>query len=153
MTDDRFARFESEDDSSGDDRPDPLGTSDQDGDEGAPFSFLSQASAAARPAWLSEFEELANRELGSGSACEQVHPHVAEWYDRAHNAGPLESRDSIQQAMACLSTEVLNAIPDDFFEDLMEIVDEDTLAAWIEYVLFIGRAFEKSLSSGEFDDL
>lgn len=104
------------------------------------------------PAWLRDIEELANRELKDGSSCEQVHPHVARWYEQAHASGPLESRDSILQAMACLSTEVLNSAPDEVLE-LLDVEDEDLLMGWIEYVLFIGRAFEHALKRGEFDDL
>ncbi|MGQ9910165.1 MAG: hypothetical protein ACUVS2_15170 [Candidatus Flexifilum sp.] len=145
MTDDRLTDFEPDD-------PEPDEHDDQpDFEFDLPFNL--RHGAEAHPAWLSEFEELANRELESGSSCEQVHPQVARWYEQAHRSGPLASRDSIQQAMACLSTEVLSTIPDDLYEQLLTIVDEDTLAAWVEYVLYIGRAFEKSLERGDFDDL
>jgi len=155
MADDRFSGSDADDGTDAEDRSDRQSASDSDPDFdfGLPFGFMNNPSATGRPSWLSEFEDLANRELGTGSACEQVHPHVAAWYQKAHEAGPLASRDSIEQAMACLSTEVLNSIPDGLFEKLMEIVDEDTLAAWVEYVLYIGRAFERSLNQGDFDDL
>ncbi|MCS7070268.1 MAG: hypothetical protein NZM00_02105 [Anaerolinea sp.] len=145
MTDDRLTDSQPDD-------PDASGHGDgHDADHGLPFNL--KGSAEGSPAWLSEFEELANRELKGGSSCEQVHPQVARWYEQAHRSGPLKSRDSIQQAMACLSTEVLNTIPDDLYEHLLKVVDEDSLAAWVEYVLYIGRAFERSLERGDFDDL
>jgi hypothetical protein len=108
------------------------------------------------PEWLDEFQELANRELSEldeGASCEQVHPVVARWYEDLMQSEPPESRDSIAQAMACLSTELINQIPDEAFDELMEIMGEDELAAWVEYVLMIGRAFESSLRRGDFDDL
>ncbi|MDX2141557.1 MAG: hypothetical protein SF123_25950 [Chloroflexota bacterium] len=108
------------------------------------------------PEWLGEFQDLANRELsnlGDGASCEQVHPVIERWYDKLMENDPPESRDSIMQAMACLSSEVMNDIPDELFEDLADVMGEDELAGWIEYVLMIGRAFEISLRKGEFDDL
>lgn len=108
------------------------------------------------PQWLDEFQELANRtlgELGEEGSCEQVHPVVADWYEKLMEEEPPSSRDSILQAMACLSTEVANQIPDEVFERLTEIIDEDEIVGWIEYVLMVGRAFEISLRKGEFDDL
>lgn len=119
------------------DKPNPTGASDD-------------------PEWLEEFQDLANRELGEldeAASCEQVHPVIARWYEDLMQGEPPESRDSIAQAMACLSTEIINQIPDEAFEDLLELVDEDELAAWIEYVLMIGRAFENSLRKGDFDDI
>ena len=92
-------------------------------------------------------------DLGDEGSCEQVHPVVAEWYDKLMESEPPPSRDSILQAMACLSTEVASQIPDDVFDKLVELMDEDELVGWIEYVLMVGRAFEISLRKGEFDDL
>ncbi len=108
------------------------------------------------PDWLDEFRDIANRELSSldeSASCEQVHPIVAHWYENLMEGEPPASRDSVLQAMACLSTEILNQIPDDLFDRLMEIVSEDEMAAWVEYVLMVGRAFEVSLRSGDLDDL
>jgi hypothetical protein len=108
------------------------------------------------PNWLDEFQDLANRELGEldeAASCEQVHPVVARWYEDLMQGEPPESRASIAQAMACLSTEIMNQIPDDAYEDLMESMDEEEVAAWIEYVLMIGRAFESALRKGDFDDI
>jgi len=145
--------FDDDDDFAADDKPlhpygTPLGTpEDHDPAKFGPVSFERM------PAWLHDIEELANRELKDGSSCEQVHPHVARWYEQAHANGPLESRDSILQAMACLSTEVLNSAPDEVLE-LLDAESEELLLGWIEYVLFIGRAFEYALKhGGEFDDL
>lgn len=108
------------------------------------------------PEWLNQFEEMANRTLGeldSDASCEQVHPVVEGWYEKLMEGEPPPSRDSILQAMACLSTEIMNQIPDDMFEQVVDVVGEDELAGWVEYVLMIGRAFEISLRNGEFDDI
>jgi len=105
------------------------------------------------PEWLHEFQEMANRELGEGSACDQVHPVIEKWYQQLMQQEPPQSRDAVLQAMSCLSTEILYNSPQDVLDAVLEHVSEDTLATWIEYVLMIGRAFEISLSKGELDDL
>lgn len=105
------------------------------------------------PKWLDEFEDLANRELDEGSSCEQIHPIVERWFQRLIEGEPPQSRDSVMQAMACLSTEVLYSTPDDLIESLTERMSEDDLATWIEHILLIGRAFESALRNGELDDL
>jgi hypothetical protein len=105
------------------------------------------------PDWLNEFEELANRELKAGSSCEQVHPVVERWYHQILEVEPPASRDSVLQAMACLSTEIMHDAPDEISSALLEVLDEDALAGFIEYVLMVGRAFEISLQKGELDDL
>jgi hypothetical protein len=105
------------------------------------------------PKWLNEFEDLANRELEEGSSCEQVHPIVETWFQNLMEKDPPASRDSIMQAMACLSTELMYSAPEDIVEAVLQQVDEDALAGWIEYVLMVGRAFEIALRNGELDDL
>jgi hypothetical protein len=66
---------------------------------------------------------------------------------------PTPSRDSVLQAMACLSTEILYDAPDDVLDAVLEHIDEEALAGWIEYVLMVGRAFEVALRNGDLDDL
>lgn len=105
------------------------------------------------PNWLEEFEDLANQQLDYGSSCEQVHPIVERWYQKLMENDPPESRASVEQAMSCLSTEVLNGLPDDVVESLLEHMTEDDLATWVLHILLIGRAFESGLHSGELDDL
>ncbi|MBI5666951.1 MAG: hypothetical protein HZC41_03015 [Chloroflexi bacterium] len=105
------------------------------------------------PKWLDEFEDLANRELDEGSSCEQIHPIIERWFQRLMEGEPPQSRDSVMQAMACLSTEVLYNSPDDLIESLMANMSEDDLATWIEHILLVGRAFEIALRNGELDDL
>ncbi|NWG16692.1 MAG: hypothetical protein HXY41_08660 [Chloroflexi bacterium] len=105
------------------------------------------------PQWLDEFEDLANRELEEGSSCEQVHPIVERWFQNLMEGEPPESRDSVMQAMACLSTEILYNSPDEFAERLLEHMSEDDLAMWIEHILLVGRAFEIALRNGDLDDL
>ncbi|GEM_PF-469591 len=112
-------------------------------------------SPRREPDWLHEFEELADRELEDGSSCEQVHPIVLNWYENLMDGEPpsANDRDSVLQAAACLTTEIINTIPDDMFDKLTAAFDEDEVAGWIEYVLMIGRAFERSLNNGQLDDL
>lgn len=105
------------------------------------------------PEWLDEFRELADRELGAGSSCEQVHPIVQRWYQHLLESEPPASRDSVLQAMACLSSEILADAPPELFQSAPGQVDEDQLAGWVEYILTVGRAFEISLQNGDLDDL
>lgn len=103
--------------------------------------------------WLEEFEDLANKELDEGSSCEQVHPIIERWYSELLEGEPPESRDSILQAMACLSTEILFDLPEELLSKLTDQVEEDDLLGFIEYVLLVGRAFENALRKGDLDDL
>jgi hypothetical protein len=112
-----------------------------------------QSSSPSDPRWLDEFEDLANQELEDGSSCEQVHPVVEKWFTKLMDGEPPESRPSVMQAMACLSTEVLNNLPDEMVDGLLDYMEEDDLALWVEHILLIGRAFEISLRSGDLDDL
>lgn len=105
------------------------------------------------PNWLDEFEDLANRELDAGSSCPQVHPIIEQWYENLMEAELPPSRDSVLQAMACLSTEIMFDAPEDVLDEVLKHVDEESLAGWIEYVLMIGRAFEAALRDGGLDDL
>ena len=105
------------------------------------------------PDWLDEFEDMANKELGDGSACEQVHPIVEKGYNELLEGEPPTSRDSVIQAMSCLSTEILYDSPEDVLEAVLKHVSEDDLAGFIEYVLRVGRAFEIALQNGALDDL
>lgn len=121
------------------------------------------------PNWLEEFENLANTQLGEGSACKQIHPIIEGWYSRLMNGEPPLSRPSVMQAIACLSTEIIADMPEDLLEllgleedeaesDELEDEDEDEAANnelmfWIQEILMIGRAFQIALDSGELDDL
>lgn len=106
-----------------------------------------------KPQWWDEFEELADQELEAGASCEQVHPIISRWFEQLLTAEPLASRPSIDQAAACLTTEILNSAPEEMIDQLLQIVDEDEVAQFIEQVLYIGRAFERALHNGELDDL
>lgn len=105
------------------------------------------------PDWLDEFRELADRELGAGSSCEQVHPIVQQWYQRLLEREPPPARDSVLQAMACLSSEILADAPPELIEGTSGPAQEDQVAGWIEYILMVGRAFELALQNGDLDDL
>lgn len=109
------------------------------------------------PKWLDELQDLANRVLGAdenGSACEQVHPIIAEWYDKTLEQDPPQSRPAVWQAMSCLATEILiDAEADEVLAPLLDAVDEDHLAMWIETILLIGRSMEQSLNNGDLDDI
>lgn len=107
-----------------------------------------------RPKWLEEFEDLANDRLEGGSSCHQVHPIVENWYMHLMQQEPPISRDSILQAMSCLSTELITDMPDEIFETLFnEDVDYEDITFWIQELLMVGRAFQMALDNGEFDDL
>ncbi len=112
-----------------------------------------QSSSHDDPNWLDEFEDLANQQLEDGSSCEQIHPIVEHWFDELMQNDTLDSRPSVIQALACLSTEVLYNSPDEMIESLLHTMDEDELLIWIEHILLVGRAFESALRSGDLDDL
>jgi hypothetical protein len=103
--------------------------------------------------WWDEFEDLADETLEAGASCEQVHPVVERWFERLMSTEPPVSRPSVEQAVACLTTEILNSAPDDIFQQLLEVVSEDEVAGFVEQMLHIGRAFERALQNGELDDL
>lgn len=112
------------------------------------------------PKWMDEIQDLAEEILGSpdnGSACEQVHPIIARWYDgqlEKMDDEPLEDRSAVWQAVSCLATEILlDAESDESLEPLFTSVDEDTLGMWVEYILMVGRSMEASLRDGDLDDL
>ncbi len=106
-----------------------------------------------RPDWLEEFEELANAQLNDGSACDQVHPIVAAWYTEAMAGDPPQSRDSVWQALYCLTTEVMNDIPESVVVALAGSEVHEDLADWVTELLLVGRAFQIALDSGRLDDL
>jgi hypothetical protein len=106
-----------------------------------------------RPDWLDEFEDLANTQLNDGSACDQVHPIIAAWYNEVMGGNPPPSRDSIWQAMYCLTTEVLNDIPESVVVALAESDVHEDLADWVTELLLVGRAFQIALENGRLDDL
>lgn len=110
-----------------------------------------------RPEWLDDIETFANDQLGEiedGAACKQIHPIMERWYERLMDGEPPESRDSVLQAIACLSTEVFLDMPDNLFEAVMSADDEQMeIIYWIQEILTIGRAFQMSLDKGELDDL
>ncbi|GAB4575438.1 MAG: hypothetical protein Kow0077_26910 [Anaerolineae bacterium] len=104
--------------------------------------------------WLDEFEELANLQLTEGTACTQVHPIVERWLESLLAGDPPESRDSVWQAMSCLTTEVLYKLtPETILDALENQVDEEEVAMWLESVLLVGRAFQMALDRGDLDDL
>lgn len=105
------------------------------------------------PDWLRPIEDLANEQLGHGSACDQVHPIVARWFEQLMQGDPPLSRDAVQQAVSCLATEVYYSTPEEVAEGLENTLDEDDVILWVEQILLIGRAFECALRRGELDDL
>jgi len=111
------------------------------------------ATPEESPEWLRPIEELANEQLGEGSACDQVHPIVARWFERLLEGEPPRSRAAVQQAVSCLATEVYFSTPDEVAEALESALEEEDIILWVEQILLIGRAFESGLRSGELDDL
>jgi hypothetical protein len=114
---------------------------------------VSDEQKKRNPDWLEEFEDLANAQLADGSACAQVHPIVAAWYEEAMAGDPPESRDSVWQAINCLTTEVLEDIPQPVANALEGHDIDDDLSDWVTELLLIGRAFQIALDSGRLDDL
>jgi hypothetical protein len=107
-----------------------------------------------RPKWLDEFENLANSQLASGSACSQIHPIVERWYQKLQTQDRPPSRDSVMQAISCLSTELIEEMPSEIFEAVSNNdLAYDQIAIWIQQILMVGRAFQLSLDRGELDDL
>ena len=110
-----------------------------------------------RPKWLEPYEELANEQLSddNGSACNQIHPIIERWYDHLMTQDPPESRDAVLQAISCLSTELINDMPESLFDAVFSenTVEFDDFALWVQEILMIGRAFQISLEKGELDDL
>ena len=104
--------------------------------------------------WLDEFEAMANEELVDGSACTQVHPIMEQWLEELLQGDPPESRESVWQAMSCLTTETLYKLtPDEILDVLQEHLDEDEVSTWIETLLLVGRSFQIALDNGRLDDL
>lgn len=114
---------------------------------------MSDQQNPQNPNWLDEFEDLANEELVEGSACEQVHPIVARWYEEVMANDPPTSRDAVWQAMHCLTTEVLEDVPPEIANVLAEHDIEDVFEEWVTELLLIGRAFQLALDNGRLDDL
>jgi len=106
------------------------------------------------PEWLEEFQLLANEQLNEGSACIQVHPIIEKWLEEVLAAEPPESRDSVWQAMACLTTEIIYRLtPEHILTVLQENFEEEEVATWLESIVLIGRAFQIALDNGRLDDL
>ncbi len=103
--------------------------------------------------WLSEFEEMADEQLGMGSACEQVHPIVEKWLEEWLSSDAPAPRSSVSQALACLSTEIISNTPETILNVLMEHCDEEEVSQWVQGILMTGQAFQEALSSGRLDDL
>ncbi|MBN1202105.1 MAG: hypothetical protein JXJ20_09640 [Anaerolineae bacterium] len=113
---------------------------------------MSRKRDKKTPDWLEEFEDLANKQLPEGSSCAQVHPLIAAWYEEVMNDDPPKSRDSVWQAMHCLTTEVLNDVPVEIVDALSGEIS-DQVADWVTELLLVGRAFQIALDSGRLDDL
>ncbi|MBZ0307528.1 MAG: hypothetical protein K8I82_15790 [Anaerolineae bacterium] len=114
---------------------------------------MADHAGANDPKWLEEFEQLANEQLGQGSSCEQIHPIVERWFSKLMSGDPPASRDSVAQALTCLSTEILYNFPPELLESINQHFTQDDMALWIEQILLIGRAFEIALHNGDLDDL
>jgi len=87
------------------------------------------------------------------SSCRQVHPIIAAWLSDWLSRTPPQARPSIQQAIACLSAEVLVVTPPGLRKLFLEQCDADEVSEWIQDLLVIGQAFQRALDRGQFDDL
>lgn len=114
---------------------------------------MSDQQTPQDPDWLDEFEDLANEELVDGSACDQIHPIIATWYEEVMTGDPPASRDAVWQAMQCLTTEALEDIPQELAAALAEHDLNDVLEEWVTELLLVGRAFQMALDNGRLDDL
>ncbi len=115
---------------------------------------MDERDNAQDPEWLEEFQTLADQQLGEGSACAQIHPIIEQWLEELLEGDPPHSRESVWQAMACLTTEVFYKVtPDNILDVMQEHFDEEEVSTWLESVLLIGRAFQMALDSGRLDDL
>ncbi len=100
-----------------------------------------------------EFWRWPTRRLGDGSACEQIHPLFEPCFAALNGQEPPPMRPSVEQALSCLATEVLNATPPAILDALVAHNDEDEVADWVLQVLVIGKAFQQALDTGELDDI
>ena len=103
--------------------------------------------------WLNEFEQMAEDELGEGSACDQIHPIVEKWLREWLESDIPTPRSSVSQAVACLATEIINNTPENILNALMEHCEEEEVLQWIQGVLVTGQAFQEALNNGRLDDL
>lgn len=103
--------------------------------------------------WLDEFSKNAENALSEGSGCAQIHPVVEAWFERLMEGGLPEQRPSVEQALACLSTEILSITPLSIRQTLFKHCDDDELASWLQNLLAIGQAFQIGLDRGQLDDL
>jgi hypothetical protein len=114
---------------------------------------MTDQQNSSQPDWLDEFEELANARLDQGSSCNQIHPIIAAWYKEVMAGEPPLSRNSVWQALHCLTTELLNNVPPFLSDMLAEHNTEEEFAEWVTEVILVGRAFQMALDSGRLDDL
>ncbi len=103
--------------------------------------------------WLDDFEQMADEELGDGSACEQIHPIVERWLQEWLEGDIPAPRSSVSQALACLATEIVNNAPEQVLSTLTEHCDEEEVMQWIQNILMTGQAFQEALDNGRLDDL
>ena len=105
--------------------------------------------------WRSEINDLAKEKLSVHTHYSELFEHIEQWY--THNAKqPVEAADSpIQQALICLSTEALMAMPQEVKNlfDFTKEENEEILINWLRQILNLGRSFEDSIQTGEFDNL
>jgi len=106
-------------------------------------------------AWLDAFERLANDVLGAEEAhtAAQIQTLVKDWYENTLSQENVETDDSLQQAIDCLTAEVMADMPERFFQVLSKAVDDDEVSRWIYSILMLGRFFEQSLQESRLNDL
>ncbi|HLA43544.1 MAG TPA: hypothetical protein VJZ27_08925 [Aggregatilineales bacterium] len=108
-----------------------------------------------RLAWLEAFESLANDVLSAeeDATAAQIQILVKNWYENTQFQENPETDETIQQAMLCLTSEVMADIPERFFQVLSQTVDDEEVSRWIYSILMMGRFFEQSLQEGRLNDL
>jgi len=114
------------------------------------------ASRKPKLDWLEEFERLADEVLSGRKTAPQlevIQPKIKAWYEATLDQDHPDERPTLNQALACLTTEIMTDMPTSLFEALVDKVDDEDVADWILDILMLGRAFEKALQSGKLDEL
>ena len=105
--------------------------------------------------WFSEFDRFAEERLTSSTRYSDLFEYMESWYHR-NLSQPIESEASpIQQALICLSTEIILSMPPDVKNlfDFRHEESEEALMKWLCEVLNVGRNFEQALQIGDLDKL
>lgn len=105
--------------------------------------------------WFSEFNRFTEERLNGSIRYSDLFEYMESWYHQ-NLVNPIETETSpIQQALICLSTEIILSMPPDLkvLFDFRHEESEEALIKWLCEVLNFGRNFEQALQIGELDKL